>query len=174
MPTGLIVACQASDREAQHQLYVLRRERVFGLMSRMVGAQDAPDVTQQVFLQVFRKITSFRELSTFDTWLWRVAVNEAQQHLRRHRKLPAAMELLDPVHRGRGHTLMVEERDLLEQALERLDPELRCLFLLREHEGLSYRELAAAMDLPEGTIASRLNRARRELKKHLVDLGWEL
>lgn len=147
---------------------------MFGLMLRMVGLQDAPDVTQQVFLQVFRKIASFRELSTFDTWMWRVAVNEAQQHLRRHRKLPVAMELLDPVQRGRGHSLMVEERDLLEQALERLDPELRCLFLLREHEGLSYRELAAAMDLPEGTIASRLNRARRELKKHLVDLGWEL
>lgn len=147
---------------------------MFGLVLRMVGAQDAPDVTQQVFLQVFRKITSFREQSTFDTWLWRVAVNEAQQYLRRHRKLPVAMELLDPIQRGRGHGLMVEERDLLEQALERIDPELRCLFLLREHEGLSYRELAAAMDLPEGTIASRLNRARRELKKHLVDLGWEL
>jgi len=68
---------------------------------------------------------------------------------------------------------MVEERDLLEQALERLDPELRCLFLLREREGLSYRNLAMAMDIPEGTIASRLNRARRELRKHLLELGWE-
>lgn len=139
----------------------------------MVGPQDAPDVTQQVFLQVFRKITTFDERAAFATWMWRVAINEARQHLRRERRHRSGFKLHDPQYRGREHTTMFEEADLLEQSLRRLDPELRLLFLLREREGMSYRELAIGLELPEGTIASRLNRARRELKQHLLDLGWE-
>ena len=68
----------------------------------------------------------------------------------------------------------VDDKELLEQALVLLDPELRSAFLLREVEGLQYREIADALEIPEGTVGSRLNRARRELKQHLVELGWEL
>ena len=143
------------------------------MMTRMVGLQDAPDVTQQVFLQVFRKISTFEERSAFQTWLWRVAVNEARQHLRKRRSRPAPEELRETECRGQRPTVEVEEKELLEHALERLDVDLRTIFLLREQENLSYSELAAAIDIPKGTIASRLNRARRELKKHLLDLGWE-
>ncbi|MCA9038484.1 MAG: sigma-70 family RNA polymerase sigma factor, partial [Planctomycetaceae bacterium] len=63
--------------------------------------------------------------------------------------------------------------ELLEQALQQLDPELRSVFVLKEVESLSYREIAQVMDIPEGTVGSRLNRARRELQQHLADLGWE-
>jgi RNA polymerase sigma-70 factor (ECF subfamily) len=67
----------------------------------------------------------------------------------------------------------VDDKELLEHALGLLDPELRSAFLLREVEGLSYSEIAEAVEIPAGTVGSRLNRARRELKQHLVELGWE-
>jgi RNA polymerase sigma-70 factor (ECF subfamily) len=67
----------------------------------------------------------------------------------------------------------VDDKELLEQGLGKLVPELRSAFLLREVEGLSYNEIAEALQIPEGTVGSRLNRARRELKQHLIELGWE-
>ena len=169
----LIAACQRGEREAQRTLYLARSGRVMRLLTRLVGPQEADDVAQQVFLQVFRKIESFQGHSSFDTWLWRVAVNEAHQYLRKNRKHRAMAELTIALDRRPKHTQVVADRELLECALGRIDPELRAVFLLRELEGLSYRELASACDVPEGTIASRLNRARRELREHLVQLGWE-
>lgn len=173
LPDQVLTACQRSDPAAQRAVFEYAHRRVFGLMIRMLGAQDAPDVTQTVFLQVFRKIATFRGESTFDTWLWRLAVNEALQHLRKRRRARIEVPDVNLDAFAAEPVAMSDERDLLEQALARLSPELRCLFLLREKEGLSYRELATALDLPEGTIASRLNQARRELKRHLLDLGWE-
>ena len=66
-----------------------------------------------------------------------------------------------------------EQQELLQAALQRIDPQLRAIFLLRELESQSYREIAQALAIPEGTVGSRLNRARRELKEHLAALGWE-
>jgi RNA polymerase sigma-70 factor (ECF subfamily) len=65
-------------------------------------------------------------------------------------------------------------RELLELALERLEPDLRAVYLLREIEGLGYEELAIALEISAGTVASRLNRARFKLKEHLLELGWEI
>lgn len=67
----------------------------------------------------------------------------------------------------------LDHKELMEQALAQLEPELRSLFLLREVENLSYAEIAEALQIPEGTVASRMNRARRLLKERLVALGWE-
>jgi RNA polymerase sigma-70 factor (ECF subfamily) len=77
----------------------------------------------------------------------------------------------EDVHAAAGQT--GEQQELLQAALQRLDPQLRAIFLLRELEGQSYREIARALDIAEGTVGSRLNRARRELKEHLAALGWE-
>ena len=66
-----------------------------------------------------------------------------------------------------------EQQELLQAALQRIDPQLRAIFLLRELEGQSYRDIAQALEIAEGTVGSRLNRARRELKEHLATLGWE-
>ena len=67
----------------------------------------------------------------------------------------------------------IEHKELLEAALSRVEPELLSIFVLREVQGLSYREIAEVMEIPEGTVGSRLNRARRELQQQLADLGWE-
>lgn len=171
-----IDACRRGDHTAFHELYAQCSQSVYGLMVRIVGRQNADDLTQQVFLQIFRSIAKFSGRSRIETWIHRVAVNEALQHMRRRpsRAIQTlSYEPAEPIDRHSGQSEQSEQRDLLDQALARIDPELRSLFLLREVEGFSYAELAEAVAIPDGTVGSRLNRARRELRQHLADLGWE-
>jgi len=169
----LIAGCLREDRDAQRRLYEAFHRNVFRLMVRMVGVDDAPDLTQQVFLQVFCKIDRFSGRGRFDRWLYRVAANEAFQHLRRRRSKQHHSLIYEPIDESVRGVERVGEKDLVEQALARLDPELRSICLLREIEELSYREIAEVLDISEGTVGSRLNRARRELKGQLINLGWE-
>lgn len=167
----VLTRCQTGEREAQRRVYESCNRRVYRLMVRMVGFQDAADVTQQVFLQLFRKIGQFGGESKFESWLYRLAVNEALQHLRKAKRWRFGTLLSEPVSKQRPRH--EDDKEVLELALARIEPELRSVFVLREVEGLSYRDIAEAMDVPEGTVGSRLNRARRELRRHLTDLGWE-
>ena len=169
----LASACQQGDRAALRQLYDLFHRRIFSLVLRMVGAEDAPDVTQQVFLQTFRSIGQFTGRARIETWLYRLAVNESLQHLRRKRRWRHHGLDWEPMEEP-NQEQQVERKELLEHALARIDPELRSIFLLRELEGLSYREIAETLQVPEGTVGSRLNRARNELKERLSDLGLDI
>jgi RNA polymerase sigma-70 factor (ECF subfamily) len=168
----VVTECRRGDREAQRQLYEHYHSRVHRLMVRMVGREDAADLSQQVFLRVLQTIHQFNGQSRFETWLYRVAVNEALQHLRRRSRKGAAPLEFEPADHAPSPTRHSEEAELLEQALARLDPELRSLFLLREVEQLSYREIASILDMNEGTVGSRLNRARELLQHRLTELGW--
>ncbi len=170
---ALVEGCCAGDRVAQRRLYDTCQGQVFRLMVRIAGPRNAEDLTQQVFMQAFRKMTQFAGDSRFETWLYRLALNEALQFLRRERRWRFQPLTTDPMSQNRPEQDGCEGRDLLEQALQRIEPEQRSLFVLREVEKLSYREIAEAMNIPEGTVGSRLNRARRELQQHLTDLGWE-
>jgi RNA polymerase sigma-70 factor (ECF subfamily) len=169
----IIELCQAGNREGQRRLYERFHVMVFRLMVRIHGEQDAADLTQQVFLRTFRKIHQFRDGSQLQTWLYRLAINEALQFRRRHvrwRFMPLPPHLID----GQGsHIQRTENRELLDVAIHRIDPNLWAIFTLREMEGLSYREIATILDIPEGTVASRLNRARKELQSRLIQLGWQ-
>ncbi len=168
----LLAGCREGQSEARQRLYEAHHRQVFRLMVRMVGLQDAADLTQQVFLQVFRKIDQFAGRSQFDTWLYRLAANEALQHLRKGRRWKFQPLAYEPA--GQGYEdKQREQKELLDQALARIDPELRSIFVLREVEELSYREIAEALEIPEGTVGSRMNRARRELQQILKELGWE-
>ncbi len=169
----IVEACQKGDPVAQRHLYNVSHQKVYRLVVRMVGIQDAADVTQQVFLQAFRKIGQFSGGSQIGTWIYRVAVNEALQHLRKRKRRHFQTFEQEPMDRSAASRENFDDKVLLEQALGQLDPELRSAFLLREVEGLSYREIADALEIPEGTVGSRLNRARRELKQYLIKLGWE-
>lgn len=168
-----VAGCQQGNRFAQHKLYQLAHQSVFRLMVRMVGQQDAADATQQAFLQVYRKIGQFAGKSHIGTWIYRVAVNEALQHLRRSKRSRPATLDQDPMDHAPNIRNTYDDQELLERALGLVDPGLRSAFLLREIEGLSYNEIAVALDIPEGTVGSRLNRARHELRRHLTELGWE-
>lgn len=169
----IISACQRGDRTALQQVFDRHHRQVFRLCARMVSEQDAADLTQQVFLNVFRSIEGFRGASRFDTWLHRVTVNECLQFNRsreRHSEVSLSSELttID------SPAIEASEQGLLLQnALDALDPDLRSIFLLREVEQLSYDELAESLGIAAGTVASRLNRARKQLKTILTKLGWE-
>jgi len=169
----LVEACQKQDRLAQHALYEQVVGRVHGLVVRMVGRNEVDDVIQNIFLQLFRTIGSFRGESRFETWLYRLVVNEALQHRRRNRRWPIPSLEGDCPARASEPDSSLGDSELLSGALDALAPDLRALFVLREVEGLSYRELAEVTNVPEGTVGSRLNRARQELRRSMLALGWE-
>ena len=171
--SGVLRGCCSGERDAQRRLYERCHAQVYRLAVRIVGREDAPDVVQQVFLQLFRKIGQFVGHAQFDTWLYRLATNEALQHLRRRKRWYCESVSSEPVSRHTSAEQCSEHRDILEAALARLEPGIRAVFILKELEKLSYREIATIVGIPEGTVGSRLNRARRELQQHLADLGWE-
>lgn len=170
--TDVISACARGDRRAQEELYLQHSLHVYGLMCRLVGRDNAEDLTQQVFLKLFRSIGKFNGWSSFSTWLYRLATNEAFQFLRRERRRTLAPMVRESVDESRGDSAMLEDAEALEWALFRLDPDIRAVFILREVQRLSYHEIALTLDIAEGTVASRLNRARRsllELLKPVID-----
>jgi RNA polymerase sigma-70 factor (ECF subfamily) len=170
----IVTACQRGDRVAQRELYDHCNPRVFRLAVSMVGAQEAGDLTQQVFLRVYHTIHQFSGRSGFETWLHRLTVNECLQFLRYAKRRPHEALDHEPAAQSPGVSREIQAREMLQLALQRLDPDLRAVFLLREVEGLGYGELARALEISEGTVASRLNRARSKLREYLLDLGWEV
>jgi RNA polymerase sigma-70 factor (ECF subfamily) len=169
----IIAGCRRHESAMQRELHDRSREQLFRLAVRMVGRQDAADVCQQIYLKIFQSIDQFAGRANAMTWLYRIAVNECLQHRRRRARRPV-INLADyePPEQSKAFTAREAEHDLLETALGRIDPELRCIFLLREIEELSYAEIAHAMQLAEGTVASRLSRARRQLQEELMIRGW--
>jgi RNA polymerase sigma-70 factor (ECF subfamily) len=166
-----VEGCQAEDPESQRQLYEQFKDLVYRLVLRMVGREDALDLSQQVFLQVFRSIRQFSGRSQFNTWIYRLAVNECLQFRRRVRRDDCSLEF-DPMDESTSTAYRSDDRELLDCALLSIEPDLRVVFLLREVEGLSYTEIAAVLGVSEGTVGSRLNRARSKLQEQLIALGW--
>jgi RNA polymerase sigma-70 factor (ECF subfamily) len=169
----VVAGCQRGDRQAQRCLYEHCHKGLFRLLVRMVGHQDAPDVLQQVFLRLFLKIDQFSGRARFETWVYRLAINECLQFRRRRARAEYNMPADEPVDPSASHTERTQQQEMMERALARLAPELRAIFLLREVEGLSYREIAVALKIKPGTVGSRLNQARAQLRKHLIELGWK-
>ncbi len=169
----LVDACRRGDRIAQHALYQQFVKRVHFIAARIAGRNEADDVTQNVFLQVFRCLGQYRHESRFETWLYRLTVNEALQYRRRNRRWPFASLIEELAPASPSGDEQRDERELLERALSELPVDLRTLFVLREVDNLSYRDLAESVGIPEGTVASKLSRARQELRKKMTALGWE-
>jgi len=162
----IIAGCQAGNRGAQRQLYDRYHRMVYRLAVRMVGRTDAEDVAQEIFLRVFARIGGFRRQAAFSTWLYRVATNECLRHQgRRSRQMEPLVE--EPICGAAGPDRLLENADLLERALDELNPSLRAVFLLREAEELSYQQIAEVLGVAPGTVASQLSRARAELQAYL-------
>lgn len=169
----LLSLCREGDRNAQQALYIKCQLSVARVAAKIVGNQDGPDVTQNVFLQVFRKLDSFEGNARFETWLYRLTVNAALQHLRKVNRRKVNSLVQEPMSRNPTDEQSHIHRELLEGALQRLPPDLRIIFVLKEVESKSYDEIASIANIPAGTVGSRLTRARQELRRHLIDLGWE-
>lgn len=168
----VVAGCRRREQRAQRELVVRTQDRVYRTLVRLVGVQNAEDVAQQVYLQVFRQMARFHGDSSFSTWLYRVTVNEALQHLRRAQNRRFAVLNWEPQNRKEDRCQRFETRELLDRALAEIEPQLRSIFVLREVEGLSYEAIGVAVGIPMGTVASRLSRARHDLQERLRSLGW--
>lgn len=179
----LIERCLAGDERAWERIVTQHRRRVFNVAYKFVGRHDlAEDLTQEIFLKIFKALDTFDRRANFQTWLISVSRNLCIDHYRSVRK---ERELVDrnvdaadvaPVSREPDALAALERGDrraLLHRALERLPETLRTAVLMRDIQEQSYRDIARALDLPEGTVKSRINRGRRELARQIRRLTAE-
>lgn len=181
----MVTRVLAGDRDAYRIIVRRYQNRLHAMVLGMVRNQeDARDITQNAFIKAYESLSSFRIESSFYTWLYRIAMNLAIDHCRRgqRRKTSSFDEKIgsneedgpiDPLPAPDNPQKALQRKELQERifaALEQLPEEHREVVLLREVEGFSYKEIADMLDLPEGTVMSRLFYARKKLQITLRDL----
>jgi RNA polymerase sigma-70 factor (ECF subfamily) len=181
---ALIARCLAGDQTAWEQIVRQHWRKVFNIAYKFTGKHDeAEDLTQDVFLKIFKSLDTFDRRANFQTWLVSVSRNLCIDHYRSVRKERETIDRdvdageLSPVAQTVSPVAALEHRDrveLLKKALDHLPPTLRSAVLLRDIQELSYQEIAERLDLPEGTVKSRINRGRTELSRQIRRLRDEL
>lgn len=171
------------DLAAFERLVDRHRSIVFRVAARIVGPDDAEDVSQDAFLRAFHRLGQYRGTATFRTWLLQITQNTALNTLTRARRRP--MDMVDdspeaadhdPVRQPVTELERRERQQRLELKLRTLRPEYRSLLVLRDLEGLSYNEISDVLEMPLGSVKGRLHRARDELIELLRNntYDWEL
>jgi RNA polymerase sigma-70 factor (ECF subfamily) len=182
---ALIERCLAGDEAANAALVYEHHRMVLGLATHLLGdREEALDVSQEVFLRVFRTLHRFRAQSSLRTWIFRIVINQVRNRQRWWRRKARANQIsLDDHIREHGEMVLgadasTPDRELnrkelgarLKSALQHLPFDQRTALVLREVEGLRYEEIAFSLGLPVGTVKSRLTRARQALRQELGDL----
>ena len=176
-PDSLIEQCLAGDQAAWEQIVRQNWRKVFNVAYKFVGKHDeAEDLTQDIFLKIFKALNTFDRRANFQTWIISISRNLCIDHYRSVRKERQTIARdvdsndLQPATSERGPYAQAEHQDLkaqLRQALETLPITLRTAVVLRDLQELSYQEIADRLGLPEGTVKSRINRGRIELAHQL-------
>ena len=180
----LLPRCRRGDEAAWRELVALHTRRIFALAYRFAGrADEAEDLTQEIFVKVYQTFEKYREADgPFGAWLMAVARNHAIDHYRhgRQERVRRAEDplLLELAPARQEHPIAGLEREerarLVHRGLRALPPELRLALVLCDLQGLSYEEIAKSLEVPLGTVKSRINRARLELAKRLLARRHEL
>ena len=181
----LVARVQRGDKKAFDLLVRRYQSKILLLVGRYIrDPGESQDVAQEAFIKAYRALPGFRGESAFFTWLYRIAINTAKNHLQSRSRLPVSdgdvdiedAEQLDSAPRLKDqetpeHLLLTEELGaVITAAIEELPEELRTAILLREMDGLSYEEIADVMACPVGTVRSRIFRAREAIDKRLKPL----
>ena len=175
----LVARVQKGDSRAFDMLVLKYQHKILGLISRYVHDSDeVQDVAQEAFIKAYRALPRFRGDSAFYTWLYRIAINTAKNHLvARSRRPPGSdVEISDAEYFEGGGALReietpetvlfgAELKQVVERAIRELPDDLRTAVTLREFDGLSYEDIAEVMDCPVGTVRSRIFRAREAIDK---------
>jgi len=159
------------DTAAFGALIMRYRRQVVGVAYRLCGnSAQAEDMAQEAFVRVWDKLSTFRPEGNFRGWLYRIAANLTVDMLRKQRPMIDIEQIpvVAPTQGPEAAFLRKERTDAIRAALLRLPVHSRMILVLREYEELSYQEIADALDLPLGTVKSRLNDARRRLKDELA------
>ena len=189
---GFVTRCRQGDTEAFAQLVRRHQKKMLNMAFRMIGDYDeACDVVQEAFLSAFRAIGKFREEARFSTWLCSIVLNQSRSHLKQRaaRSDREGMSLDDPIKSGNGTSSIehfsqdvsvierIEKRELeakVQRCIGSLDSEQREVLVLRDIQGFSYEEISLSLKLPQGTVRSRLFRARNALKDSLLRVLGDL
>ncbi len=177
----LVQRVQQGDKKAFDLLVLKYQHKIVNLVMRYVrDAAEAQDITQEAFIKAYRALPNFRGDSAFYTWMYRIAINTAKNHLVavKRRPLDYDLDLQDPeqydmharlkeIDTPEGLLLTEEIRGVVNDAIEALPEDLRTAIVLREMEGMSYEEIAQTMECPVGTVRSRIFRAREAIDKKL-------
>jgi RNA polymerase sigma-70 factor (ECF subfamily) len=177
----LVQKCKNGDLDAFDQLVKRYETKVYSLAYRFTGNHaDANDLAQETFIRVYQALSSFRGDSSFATWLYRVASNVCRDELRRQQRRKK-ISLDEMMSQAGGNLYLADEGESPEESLEKselqqavqkclnsLSDEHRLILIMREIQGLSYEEIAAALDCSLGTVKSRLNRSRQALKQKII------
>ena len=182
---SLVRRVQRGDKRAFDVLVLKYQHKVVKLVMRYVRSQaEAEDIAQEAFIKAYRALPQFRGDSAFYTWLYRIAINTAKNAVASRDRSPISYELDNgdraEIYESQGRMkdsatpealAMTEEiRSTVNAAIESLPEDLRTAIVLRELEGLSYEEIAAAMDCPVGTVRSRIFRAREAIDARLREV----
>ncbi len=181
----LVERVQQGEKRAFDLLVLKYQQKVVTLVGRFVKDHaEAEDVAQEAFIRAYRALTNFRGESAFYTWLYRIAVNTAKNHLVAKGRRPPASDLdaedaelffqeegLTEQATPENELLRDEVQQTISRALESLSEDLKMAITLRELEGMSYEEIAEIMGCPIGTVRSRIFRAREAIARQLQALG---
>src|SRR5438552_6779449 len=177
---AIIEQCLSGDQVAWEAIVRQHWRKVFNVAYKFVGKHDeAEDLTQDIFLKIFKSLATFDRRANFQTWLISISRNLCIDHYRSVRKERETIDRdvdaneLTPASKEPGPVAALEQRDrvaLLRQALAALPDTLRTAVLMRDIQELSYQEIADALRLPEGTVKSRINRGRTELARQIRKL----
>ena len=174
----------AGNKNAFNLLVLRYQHRVASLISRFVhDPHEVEDVCQEAFIKAYRALPLFRGDSAFYTWLYRIAVNTAKNHLVSRNRRPPTNDLevdeaelseigsvLREIENPEGSLATARLKDVITKAIEELPEDLRSAFTLREFSGLSYEDITEIMDCPVGTVRSRIFRAREAIDKKIKEL----
>ena len=168
----LVARCRAGDVDAFEALYREHAPRIYSLACRMTGSpQEGEDLLQEVFLQVHRKLDSFRGDATLGTWLYRLAMNQCLDFVRSRQ---ARMKMVTDAFEEDGSTDPIAARETpvarldLERAVERLPQGYRAAFVLHDVEGMDHKQVAEKLGISEGTSRSQVFKARMKLRAFLA------
>ena len=178
----LVLRVQNGDKRAFELLVLKYQHRIYSLISRFVrDADEVQDVAQEAFIKAYRALPAFRAESAFYTWLYRIAINCAKNHLVSRTRRPPGVDVdIDDAEHFEGSDamqdiggpeslVMTEQlRGAVEAAIRRLPEDLRTALSLREFDGLSYEEIAEIMNCPLGTVRSRIFRAREAVDAEIL------
>lgn len=179
----LVEKAQQGDKKAFSLLVARYQNKIAGVLTRFISANDIPDVAQETFIKAYRSLDSFRGESAFYTWLYRIAVNTAKNYLMSQGRRPPNEDILaeDAENYDAGSSLRDVEtpenlmlsdelKEIVFNTISELQDELKTAITLREIDGLSYEEIADIMDCPVGTVRSRIFRAREIIENKIQPL----
>lgn len=186
---GVIESCKAGDEKAFAEIVLTYQKKVFNIALRILGnMEEAKDLAQEVFLSVFQSIKDLREEDKFEPWLTQITLNHCRnrwKYLKRRRYFNSdslddpieteegsmPMQIYDPSDNPEVHAEKKMIRQWIQKGLRKLKEGQRELIVLRDLQGLSYEEIGKVFSLPEGTVKSKIHRARMDLKEILEKMG---